>query len=87
MILIKGFKIVFKERPDVIITTGSMPIAMVCIVSKLFSTKVVWVDSIANIEHLSLSGRMVRYVADLFLTQWPHFAEQYRNVEYVGSLI
>jgi hypothetical protein len=87
MILFKGFKIVFKERPDVIITTGSMPIAMVCIVSKLFSTKVVWIDSIANTERFSVSGRLMRHVADLFLTQWPKLAEKYSNVEYAGAII
>ncbi|MBN1764012.1 MAG: hypothetical protein JW860_02040 [Sedimentisphaerales bacterium] len=87
MILIRGFKIIFKERPDVVITTGSMPIAMVCIVSKLFGTKVVWIDSIANTERFSLSGRLMRHIADLFLTQWPELAEEYDKVEYAGAII
>jgi len=36
---------------------------------------------------VSLSGRMVRYIADLFLVQWPDLAEPYSDIEYVGSVI
>ena len=49
--------------------------------------KVVWIDSITNVERISLSGRMVRYVADLFLVQWPELAGRYKKVEYVGALV
>jgi len=34
-----------------------------------------------------LSGRMVRYIADLFLVQWPELAKKYKNVEYCGTII
>jgi len=87
IVLFRVFKIVIKERPDVIITTGSMPLAMLCIVSKFFGTRVVWIDSIANTESLSMSGRLMRYFSDLFLTQWPEVAAKYKNVEYVGAII
>ena len=87
MVLIKSMKLVLKERPDVIITTGSLPLAMVCLFGKLCGAKIVWIDSIANVEKLSLSGSFVRYFSDLFLTQWPEIANRYKNVEYAGSLI
>ena len=58
-----------------------------CYLGKLLGARVIWVDSITNVERLSLSGRLVRYIADLFLVQWPELAERYRNVEYVGELI
>lgn len=79
--------IVKKERPDVVITTGSMPMALLCFVSKCFGSKVIWIDSIASIRHLSMSGRMVYLVADLILSQWPEVAARYSKVEYVGELI
>ncbi len=85
--LMRCLKIVFRERPDVVISTGAAIGCMVCFLGKLTGSKVVWIDSITNVDQLSLSGRMVRYIADLFLTQWPHFAEAYRNVEYVGSVV
>jgi UDP-N-acetylglucosamine:LPS N-acetylglucosamine transferase len=76
-----------KERPDVVITTGSLPLAMVCLSAKLFGAKIVWIDSIANVERFSVSGRLVRHFVDLFLTQWPELAQEYKNVEYAGAIV
>lgn len=87
LVFIRGLRVVIKERPDVVITTGSLPIALMCLSAKLFGARIVWIDSIANIERFSMSGRMMRHVADLFLTQWPELAEKYNNVEYAGAII
>jgi len=86
-VLIRSLKIAFKQRPDVVITTGSLPLAIVCLSAKLFGAKIVWIDSIANVERLSMSGQIVRHFADLFLTQWPELAQRYHNVEYVGAIV
>ncbi|MFC1773651.1 PssD/Cps14F family polysaccharide biosynthesis glycosyltransferase [Pseudomonadota bacterium] len=86
-VFIKAVKLIFSERPDVVITTGSLPLAIVCMAAKFCGAKIVWIDSIANVEKLSMSGAMVRYFADLFLTQWPELARKYKNTEYVGTLL
>lgn len=86
-VLLRSLKIIIKERPDVVITTGSLPLAIVCLSAKLFGAKIVWIDSIANIEHFSLSGRVILYFADLFLTQWPELSREYKKVEYVGAIV
>lgn len=86
-VLVRSLRMVRKERPDVIITTGSLPLAIVCLAAKLFGAKIVWIDSIANIQRLSLSGRMIRHFADLFLTQWPGLVPEYKKIEYVGALV
>jgi exopolysaccharide biosynthesis glucuronosyltransferase PssD len=86
-VLVWCIKAVFRERPDVIISTGAAAGCMVCFLGKLLGAKVVWLDSITNVEKISLSGRMVRYIADLFLVQWPELVEQYNNVEYAGNVI
>ena len=36
--------------------------------------RTLWIDSLANTERLSLSGRLARPVADMRLTQWEHLA-------------
>lgn len=87
LVLIRCINTILRERPDVVISTGAAVGCIVCFLSKLLGAKVVWVDSIANVELVSLSGRMVRHIADLFLVQWPELAEQYGNVEYVGAVI
>lgn len=83
----RSLKIVIKHRPDVVITTGSLPLAILCLSAKLFGAKIVWIDSVANIERFSMSGRMMLRFADLFLTQWPELAEKCGKAEYAGSLI
>lgn len=87
LVLIRCINTILRERPNVVISTGAAVGCIVCFLSKLLGAKVVWVDSIANVELVSLSGRMVRHIADLFLVQWPELAKQYSNVEYVGAAI
>lgn len=86
-VLLRCMRIVFHERPQVVISTGAAPACLCCLLAKLLGAKIVWVDSITNVERLSLSGRIIRPVADLFLVQWPELAEKYRGVEYAGAII
>ena len=53
---------------------------------RLLARKTIWVDSIANVDELSLSGQMSERFADLWLTQWQHLARP-EGPKYVGSLI
>lgn len=85
--LVRSFKVVWQERPDVVLTTGSMPLALYCLVAKLFGAKIIWVDSISQIDRISMSGRLVRPIADLFLVQWPDLEDRYPGVRYSGELI
>ncbi|MFC1738372.1 PssD/Cps14F family polysaccharide biosynthesis glycosyltransferase [Planctomycetota bacterium] len=76
-----------REKPDVVISTGAAAGCVMCFLAKLFGAKVIWIDSITNVKRISLSGQLVKNIADLFLVQWPELAAQYKNVEYVGTLI
>ena len=86
-VLFRCIRIVLRERPDVLISTGAAPGCMVCFLGKITGAKVIWIDSITNVERISLSGRMVRHIADLFLVQWPQLVQNYKGVEYVGAVI
>jgi len=86
-VLMRCLKIILHERPDVVISTGAAAGCIVCFLGRLSGARIVWIDSVTNVSHLSLSGRMVRYIADLFLVQWPELAEEYENVEYAGSTV
>jgi len=86
-VLLRCLRIVFRERPDVVISTGAAAGCMLCFLGKMLGTKVVWIDSITNVERISLSGRMVRYIADLFLVQWPELAGRYKGIEFVGTVV
>jgi UDP-N-acetylglucosamine:LPS N-acetylglucosamine transferase len=86
-VFLRCIRIIFKEKPNVVISTGAAAGCMLCFLSKIIGAKVVWVDSITNVERISLSGRMVRYIADLFLVQWPELANRHKNVEFVGTVV
>jgi len=71
----------------VILSTGAAPGCVCCFLGKLMGAKIVWVDSITNVGRLSLSGWLVRYIADLFIVQWAELAQKYRGTEYVGTIV
>jgi UDP-N-acetylglucosamine:LPS N-acetylglucosamine transferase len=66
--------IIGKERPDFVVSTGAAPGYFALLFGRLFGAKTIWIDSITNIERLSMSGSLVGPHADLWLTQWPHLA-------------
>lgn len=80
------FWILLWERPDVIISTGAAIGYFSVRIGKLFGARTIWVDSIANVDALSLSGQHIRRHADLWLTQWPHLAGP-DGPQYLGAVL
>ncbi len=66
--------IVLRERPDVVISTGAAPGYFALRFGRLLGARTLWLDSIANVERLSMSGELARKCSDLWLTQWAHLA-------------
>jgi len=79
------FKIIVMQRPKVIITTGAAPGLMGIIVGKFTGAKTIWVDSIANAEKLSLSGKIATRFADRVYTQWPNLATD--KIHFSGNVL
>lgn len=67
-------RIIIKEKPDVVISTGAAPGLAAILFGRLSGSRTIWIDSIANVDRLSLSGRLIKPFTDLHLTQWPHLA-------------
>lgn len=78
--------LMLRLRPDAVITTGAAPGYFALRFAKLTGARTVWVDSVANAQELSLSGRKVRRHADLWLTQWPHL-ERPEGPRFLGSVL
>jgi hypothetical protein len=62
-------------RPHVVITTGAAPGYLAIRMGRWLRARTIWLDSIANVDELSLSGQLAGKHADLWLTQWPHLAK------------
>lgn len=86
-VLNRCINILLREKPKVIISTGAAAGCLGCFLGKLLGSKIIWIDSITNVEKLSLSGRIVRYIADLFFVQWPDLTKKYKHVEFAGELV
>ena len=78
--------LVVRLRPDVIISTGAAPGFVALRVGALVGARTCWLDSIANTEVLSESGRRIGPKADLWLTQWPDLAKS-DGPTYAGSVL
>lgn len=80
------WRLVWRVRPDVILTTGAAPGYFALRFGKMLGAKTIWVDSIANAEELSLSGQKAGKYADLWLTQWPELARP-EGPAFAGSVL
>jgi UDP-N-acetylglucosamine:LPS N-acetylglucosamine transferase len=78
--------IVRSSKPNVIITTGAAPGLIAIVVGRLFGIKTIWVDSIANCEQVSMSGKIATKVAHIVYTQWKHLEED-NKVKYCGNVL
>lgn len=76
-----------RERPDVVVSTGALPGFLAVVLGKrLFGARTIWIDSLANVDSLSMSGSKVGPHADLWLTQWPELARP-GGPRYVGTVL
>ncbi len=73
-------------RPDAVVSTGAAPGYFALRLGKLLGARTVWIDSVANVEQLSLTGQLVGRYADLWLTQWPHLARP-EGPHFLGGIL
>lgn len=78
--------IIRKEKPNVVISTGAAPGYFAVRFGHLLGARTIWVDSLANVERVSLSGRLAAKHADLWLTQWPQLASD-KGPQYTGAIL
>lgn len=77
----------FRERPDVIISTGAgIAIPTMLIGKYLFHSKIIYVESAAAVVEPSRTGRFIYPHSDLFLIQWEELRKFYPKAKYVGVL-
>jgi UDP-N-acetylglucosamine:LPS N-acetylglucosamine transferase len=80
------WRVIRLERPQVIISTGAAPGLIAIAMGRVLGAKTIWIDSVANSERLSMSGRFAGWFADLWLTQWEHLNKP-DGPHYWGSVL
>jgi len=87
IISVQSFRLLLKERPELIVSTGADVTIPLCYISKLFCAKVIFIESICRVNDLSLSGKIVYPIANLFLVQWEKLTKQYLKAKFWGSVL
>ncbi len=77
---------VLRRRPHMVISTGALPGVMALAAGRLVGAQTIWVDSVANAEELSASGRLAARFAHLTLSQWQSVAHA-AGARYEGSIL
>ena len=86
LMLIRLCRIMLRERPHVVISTGAAPGYVALRIGRLLRAKTIWIDSMANVEKMSMAGELAGTHADLWLTQWPALART-EGPHYRGAVI
>ncbi|MEN3748081.1 glucuronosyltransferase [Sphingomonas sp. HF-S3] len=78
--------LIWRVRPTLLISTGALPGLFCLIAARLLGARTIWIDSVANSDQPSLSGKCARPFASLWLTQWRHLSDE-RDIDYWGALL
>lgn len=85
-LILKTFYLYFKIRPKYIITTGTHTAGPMCYLGKLFGSKIIYIETFANINKKTATGRLIYPIADLFIVQWEEMLKIYPRAVYGGSI-
>lgn len=80
----KSLYFYFKIKPDVIVTTGAHSAGPMCCIGKIFGSKIIYIETFANIHSKTVTGRIVYKFADLFIVQWESMLKLYPKAIYGG---
>ena len=83
---LKTIYLYFKIRPNAIVTTGTHTAGPMCIIGKIFKSKVIYIETFANRNKKTATGKLIYKIADLFIVQWEEMLELDPKAVYGGSI-
>lgn len=75
-----------KERPDIVVTTGTMVAYPFYLLAVLFRKKFVFIETFGRSNQPTVAGKLMQKHADLFFVQWESQKQFYDKARYVGCL-
>ena len=75
-----------KERPDFVITTGTMVAYPFYLMAVLFHKKFVFIETFGRADMPTVAGKKMEKHADLFIVQWESQMKHYKKAVYGGCL-
>lgn len=81
-----AFKILKKEKPDLIISSGAAVAVPFFYLGKFFKCKTIYIEVFDRIDEPTLTGRLVYHVTDVFIVQWDEMKKIYPKAINLGSI-
>ena len=81
-----AWKVLRKEKPDLIISAGAAVAVPFFYIGKLFGAKLVFIEIFDRIDKGTLTGKMVYPIADKFIVQWEEQKQVYKKAINLGSI-
>lgn len=84
--LIQSFRILWAEKPDVVLSTGADSAVPILFLAKLFGKKIIFVESFCRTIQPSWSGRIAYPISDLFIYQWKELERFFPKGKFGGPV-
>lgn len=81
-----AFKVLRKERPDVIISSGAAVAVPFFYLGKLLGAKTVYIEVFDRIDAPTMTGKLVYPVTDKFIVQWEEMKKVYPKAINLGGI-
>ena len=81
-----AIKVLKKEKPDLIISSGAAVAVPFFYLGKLFGAKTVYIEVFDRIDKPTLTGKLVYPVADKIIVQWEEMKKVYPKAVNFGSI-
>ena len=82
-----ALKVLLKEKPDIIVSTGAAVSVPFFYLGKLLGCKLVFIEVYDRIETPTLTGRLVYPISDVFILQWQEQKKSYPKGKVLEPLL
>ncbi|EOU1869968.1 TPA: PssD/Cps14F family polysaccharide biosynthesis glycosyltransferase [Clostridium perfringens] len=83
---IVAWKVLRKERPDLIISSGAAVAVPFFYLGKLFGAKLIYIEVFDRIDKPTLTGKLVYPIVDKFIVEWEEMKRVYSKAINLGSI-
>ncbi len=82
----RAIRIWYKEKPDFVITTGTMVAYPFYLLAVFMRKKFIFIETFGRADMPTIAGRMMEKHSDLFIVQWESQKKYYKKAIYGGCL-
>jgi UDP-N-acetylglucosamine:LPS N-acetylglucosamine transferase len=81
-----AWRILKKERPDLIISSGAAVAVPFFYLGKILGAKLIYIEVFDRIDKPTMTGKMVYPITDRFIVQWEEMKQVYKKAVNFGSV-